>query len=138
MELYGYDPCIWSRGTIATEPEIDYEGMPLFLIDSRTRPGQSGSPVLLYSAGGMVPMQDGSSAMFGGAVTRLIGIYSGRVNSESDLGKAWKVNAIQDVVEGLRRSQMVNSRWLDQQVARRSAVAVPTSRLTWPTQVSQA
>lgn len=37
---------IWARGTIASEPELNFGDWPRFLIDSRTRPGQSGSPVV--------------------------------------------------------------------------------------------
>jgi len=51
---------VWVQGTIATEPSLDFDGMPRFLIDSRTRPGQSGSPVLAYHAGGALPMQGGA------------------------------------------------------------------------------
>jgi hypothetical protein len=90
---------IWIQGTVATEPEIDFDDLPSFLIDSRTRPGQSGSPVISYYAGGMVPMADGGSAVFGGPVERFLGIYSGRINSESDLGFVWKLGAIRDIVE---------------------------------------
>lgn len=90
---------IWSRGTVATEPDVNFDDKPLFLIDSRTRPGQSGSPVIFYSDNGMVAMADGSSAMFNGPVERLLGVYSGRVNSESDLGMVWKASCIVDIVE---------------------------------------
>jgi hypothetical protein len=90
---------VWVQGTVATEPEIDYEGLPCFLIDSRTRPGQSGSPVLFYSAGGAVAMQDGGTAVFGGPVERFLGVYSGRVNEQSDLGFVWKSEAVRHLVE---------------------------------------
>ena len=36
---------IWSKGFIASEPDLDIAGLPVFLIDCRSRPGQSGSPV---------------------------------------------------------------------------------------------
>lgn len=89
---------IWVQGTIATEPEIDFEGLPSFLIDSRTRQGQSGSPVIFYSDGGMVPMADGSTAITGGEVTKLMGVYSGRINAQSDLGIVWKASVIADIL----------------------------------------
>lgn len=90
---------VWVQGTVATEPALDFEGMPRFLIDSRTRPGQSGSPVLAYHAGGAVPMQDGSTAVFGGSVEQFVGAYSGRISDESDLGFVWKAAAVRDVVD---------------------------------------
>jgi len=46
----GFDLPLWVRGTIASEPEIpftvDDQDLPLFLVDARTREGQSGSPTL--------------------------------------------------------------------------------------------
>lgn len=89
---------VWASGFVASEPEVDYGGLPIFLIDCRSRPGQSGSAVIAYRGGGMVSMDDGSSAVFSGPVCRLIGIYSGRINDQSDLGLVWKVSAIAEIV----------------------------------------
>ena len=89
---------VWATGFVASEPDIDYNNLPIFLIDCRSRPGQSGSPVISYRAGGMVTMRDGSSSMFGGPVYRLLGLYSGRVNVESDLGIVWKVRTVAELV----------------------------------------
>jgi hypothetical protein len=95
---------IWVQGTIATEPEVDFDGLPCFLIDSRTRSGQSGSPVLFYSSGGMVPMADGSAALFAGEVRKLVGVYSGRINEQSDLGIVWKTAALSEIIAARKRS----------------------------------
>lgn len=56
---------------------------------------------MAYRAGGAVAMQDGGSAMFGGPVERFIGVYSGRINAESDLGVVWKATAISELVATL-------------------------------------
>jgi len=90
---------IWTKGAIASEPEIDFDMRPCFLIDARTRQGQSGSPVIAYSPGGPTVMEDGSLAILTGTAVNLLGIYSGRINKESDLGMVWKPRAIQDIVE---------------------------------------
>lgn len=45
---------IWATGLMATEPEIDYNNQPTFLIDCRARPGQSVSAVIAHRNGGMV------------------------------------------------------------------------------------
>ncbi len=95
---------VWSRGAIASEPDIDFNGLPLFLVDSRTRPGQSGSPVIIYASGGMVPMADGGSAVFGGPVERLLGVYSGRVNDQSDLGFVWKIQLVVEILAAGQRN----------------------------------
>lgn len=39
------------RGTTATHPGVDYEGLPAFLIDAAVFPGSSGSPVLIAQTG---------------------------------------------------------------------------------------
>ena len=92
---------VWATGFLASEPEVDFNNLPIQLIDCRTRQGQSGSPVLAYRAGGAVAMQNGGSAMFGGPVERFIGVYSGRINAESDLGVVWKATAISELVATL-------------------------------------
>ena len=90
---------IWSQGTVATEAVIDYEGKPCFLIDSRTRPGQSGSPVIFYADGGSVQTADGAEVAVAGPVELLLGVYSGRINDQSDLGFVWRRVGIKEVVE---------------------------------------
>jgi hypothetical protein len=92
---------VWATGFVASEPDIDYKDLPIFLIDCRGRPGQSGSAVICYRSAGFVAMEDGSSLAFAGPVSRFLGIYSGRINAESDLGIVWKAAAIRQLVEGL-------------------------------------
>ena len=92
---------VWATGFMASEPEIDFGELPVILIDCRSRQGQSGSPVIAYRSGGGVAMADGSTGMFAGAVWKFIGIYSGRINAESDLGLVWKASAINELVTTL-------------------------------------
>jgi hypothetical protein len=92
---------IWVAGFLATELEVDQFGMPVVLVDCRARQGQSGSAVIAHRNGGAVAMRDGSAALFGGPVTKFIGIYSGRINSESDLGIVWKASAIKELLDAL-------------------------------------
>lgn len=95
----GFGFGVWTKGWIASEPDIDYDDKPMFLIDGRTREGQSGSPVIAYHTGaGGAAMTSGATA-FGGPFTRLMGVYSGRVNEQSDLGRVWKVSALVDIIE---------------------------------------
>lgn len=91
---------VWSRGTLATEPAVEYDGLPLMLIDSRTRRGQSGSPVVLHASGRSVATKSGGSMMFSGSVTLLVGVYSGRISEESDLGLVWKARVIAEIIQG--------------------------------------
>lgn len=92
---------VWATGFVASEPQIDFNDLPVFLIDCRSRPGQSGSAVVSYKSGGVVGMDDGSSVVFAGPVCRFLGIYSGRINAESDLGIVWKAAAIRQLTESL-------------------------------------
>lgn len=92
---------VWATGFLASEPVVDFGGMPVQLIDCRPRQGQSGSPVVAYRNGGMVALEDGASAAFNGPVSRFLGIYSGRINAESDLGIVWKASAIRGLVQSL-------------------------------------
>lgn len=92
---------VWATGFIASEPDLDFEGRPKLLIDCRSRPGQSGSPVIAHRTGGAVALRDGSTAIYGGSVCQLIGIYSGRINEQSDLGIVWKASAIKELIDNM-------------------------------------
>lgn len=90
---------IWVSGFIASEPDVDYNGKPQFLIDCRTRQGQSGSPVLAVRHG-MVSWKNGGFVM-GGNQVEFLGIYSGRINDQSDIGVVWKRRAIDELVQSV-------------------------------------
>lgn len=89
---------VWATGFMASEPEVDFRGQPVFLIDCRSRSGQSGSAVIAHRSGGAVAMKSGSTAMFAGPITKFLGVYSGRINTESDLGIVWKASALRDLI----------------------------------------
>jgi V8-like Glu-specific endopeptidase len=93
---------VWATGFIASELAINFNNLPVQLIDSRTRPGQSGSPVIAHRNGGLVALDDGSSALHKGPVARFVGIYSGRINKKSDIGIVWKAYAIQELLASIK------------------------------------
>lgn len=97
---------IWARGTIASEPDLPYEGDPVFLIDSRTREGQSGSPVIVYSTGELWVFRSGDSEAGGPPRWELLGVYSGRISDESDTGRVWTAGALAQIIEGQRRDDL--------------------------------
>lgn len=90
---------IWATGFIASEPSLDYEGVPVFLVDSRTRQGQSGAPVFAYRTG-LALLENGAivKAAENAGIYRFLGVYSGRIHSESDIGRVWKASVIEDLV----------------------------------------
>lgn len=93
---------IWATGFMAQELGIVTPDNQTFLIDCRTRQGQSGSPVIAYRANMFSYINDSgqvTTTMASGTVKwEFLGIYSGRVNSESDLGRVWHVSAIEEVL----------------------------------------
>lgn len=89
---------VWATGFVATDHDIDYADLPVFLIDCRSRQGQSGSAVIAHRTGGAVATEQGVM-VGGGVMTRFLGIYSGRINAESDLGFVWKAAAIRQLVD---------------------------------------
>jgi len=96
---------IWATGFMATEPDIDQFGLPAFLVDCRGRPGQSGSAVIAHRNGGAVALADGGTGMFGGPITKFLGIYSGRINDQSDLGIVWKTSAIAEILTSTKANE---------------------------------
>ena len=98
----GYIP-IWKRGSIASEPLIDMDGMPYFYADTATKKGMSGSPVIYYKDRPIV-MVDNDKGKFSRHWTKFIGIYSGRIGANSDvrndaqLGRIWKASVIDEII----------------------------------------
>lgn len=89
---------IWSTGFIATEFEVDHEDLPLFLIDCRSRKGQSGSAVIAYRGNNAYTEPGGNIVGFASKNLKFLGIYSGRINAESDLGRIWKPRVIKEIL----------------------------------------
>lgn len=81
---------IWKVGYIATDPDWDVDQLPLFLIDSTTRAGMCGSPVVLLTQGAYITKKRrfviGISSLF-------LGIYSAQVDP-LELGYVWKPRAL--------------------------------------------
>ncbi|NTI01890.1 trypsin-like peptidase domain-containing protein [Agrobacterium rhizogenes] len=90
---------IWVSGFIASEIEIDYDNKPQFLIDCRTRPGQSGSPVVAVRYG-VAQLRDGDTTV-GSDHAEFLGIYGGRINENSDIGIVWKRQAVDQLIRSI-------------------------------------
>lgn len=91
---------LWATGFVASEPALPFRTLPVFVIDCRTRSGQSGSPVILHRpAGGLVTLASGEAFMNDEPISQLIGVYSARVNKDSDLGYVWKIGVLRELVE---------------------------------------
>jgi hypothetical protein len=95
---------IWKRGSIASEPDIDLDSLPKLLIDSMTREGMSGSPVIAQYTG--IYAEDPENLNDNdwiGTQRKLLGIYSGRLPGqdefEAHLGIVWKSSVIESIVQ---------------------------------------
>jgi hypothetical protein len=84
---------IWKRGSIASEYEYYVDNKPCFLIDTATREGMSGSPVIMRPSGRFQD-EEGNSVIAAGLPTKLLGVYSGRYGAEDlekiQLGIVWR------------------------------------------------
>lgn len=94
---------IWKRGSIASEPEVLGSGAPQILIDTASRPGMSGSPVIRRSWG-MAQFENGDISMGAGTSTKLVGVYSGRIQAadplDAQLGVMWPASLIPEIIAG--------------------------------------
>jgi hypothetical protein len=94
----GASLAVWIKGALASEPSLEFRNLPAFLVDSRTRPGQSGSPVLLYQHSGATSFPDHRLRELSFPVEYFLGVYSGRISEESDLGIVWKRQVVADLL----------------------------------------
>ena len=94
---------IWKRASIASEPDVEIDQLPKLLIDTATRPGLSGSPVIMQRLGlhGMKGSKMTGKEVFG-RIRSFLGIYSGRIGSDelkAQLGIVWKAKVISEIIE---------------------------------------
>jgi hypothetical protein len=108
IEGNGKSP-IWKRGSLATFPEGELAGRKAYLIDSATREGMSGAPVIF-------PETMLMNMHYGGIRTeiaryRLGGTYSGRFEKKDELGAslavAWHSAYLDEILSGGRNGDFV-------------------------------
>ncbi len=81
---------VYKTANIASEPYLDFQRRPIVVIDATTRPGMSGSPVIVQQA------------HYGSRRNRFVGIYTGRFprleeGNDSALGIVYKPRVIREV-----------------------------------------
>lgn len=93
---------IWKKASFASEPKYISEDQPWIYVDTASRPGMSGSPVIRRSWSSH-SLENGSTIITPGPATRIVGIYSGRIVTkdplDAQLGMVWPTRFIEDVVE---------------------------------------
>lgn len=94
----GFFP-IWKSGTIASEPVLEIDELPLFYIDAASREGMSGSAVIVKKAR-YISLYNGTASSY--YQTALLGIYSGRLGVDEfghAVGRVWKARVIDEIIE---------------------------------------
>jgi hypothetical protein len=96
---------IWKRASVASEPNIDLDRLPKLFVDTATREGMSGSPVIVTRKG--LALKSGTSTITGdsafGIAEKFLGIYSGRVGDDElgvQLGVVWKAKVVGEIIDG--------------------------------------
>jgi hypothetical protein len=91
---------VWKRGSIASEPDIVRMSTGYYLVDTASRPGMSGAPVILqnwtndYREGAVRAFNDKPA-------TNFIGVYSGRLHSateEAQIGMVWHSSFVEEII----------------------------------------
>lgn len=115
---------VWKKGSVASEPEMNFDGKPLMVIDISAFPGMSGSAAYAVAYGSYETEKN--QINIGGA-RRFLGVYAsmqmrkehkfleelahsekgpGIVHTESlQLGHVWKAQLIVDVINGINLEQ---------------------------------
>lgn len=91
---------IWKSGTIASDPDVDYENTPQFLVDATGRPGMSGSPVYARRIGTFLS-ESGVNMAGSGSIDRFLGVYAGDIDQFSEIGRVWKAAALMEIYNSL-------------------------------------
>ena len=121
---------VWKTGHLATEPSVDFQGQPVFLVDVSAFPGMSGAPVVGVSNG---VYESESGGMMTGVQKRLLGIFSAmrmvkpRITVDASgaqidtgapspgdslqLGYVWKAQLIADIARGFDRAEWEERVW---------------------------
>jgi hypothetical protein len=100
---------IWKKANIATEPTKNYyKEIPSLLIDTATRGGMSGAPVIF--CGNQYFDSSGNSIKTCSPEKFFLGVYSGRLGEDemkSQLGIVWKKELIEEIIKGQEKGRQV-------------------------------
>lgn len=93
------------RGSIASEPDLVRLTTGYYLVDTASRPGMSGSPVILRSWSNHILESNmwatGNEQL---PIDRIIGVYSGRLKLEdAQIGIVWHVDYVDEIIDGAKR-----------------------------------
>ena len=98
---------IWKKGSIASEPDVNINELPKILIDTITREGMSGSPVVFRQHSPV------TTVGIIGSIYGFQGVYSGRIGDKDSvqLGYVWKKEVIEEIIEGGTKPSIEFQTW---------------------------
>jgi hypothetical protein len=106
IELPAYP--VWKRGSIASEPQLIGLTTPYMLVDTASRPGMSGAPVIRRSWTNHM-VEPGVVALVDTPLNKFIGVYSGRLPtdhpSEAQIGLVWDGSFIDEIIAANTRDK---------------------------------
>lgn len=95
---------VWKQATFASEPCLaPHLDQPYLIVDSASRPGMSGSPVI-QRVHGNIELDDGRIGTIrnGDGAFNFVGVYSGRFHtedaSEAQLGRVWPRPLLEEIL----------------------------------------
>ncbi|PNH93678.1 hypothetical protein [Vibrio diazotrophicus] len=95
---------VWKRATIASSVQHGWNKEPKFLIDSASKSGMSGAPVLYYNPNGRVQIR-GTTYQLNQEAVILAGIYVGRIGIQGEkdpqIGTVWKKSVIDEIIDAM-------------------------------------
>ena len=95
---------VWKTGTVASDLDINIDGKPIFLVDTTSRPGMSGSPVYAVRTGAYRSSSGALKMAMGVApvapMKRFLGVYSEQIQA-AELGGVWKAEAVMALYDSL-------------------------------------
>jgi hypothetical protein len=99
---------VWKRGSIASEPQLARLTSDFILVDTASRPGMSGAPVIRRSWTNHM-VQPGVVALVDPPLNKFIGVYSGRIPTdhphEAQIGLVWDGSFINEIIAGNVRDE---------------------------------
>ncbi|MBB4237675.1 S1 family peptidase [Rhizobium esperanzae] len=94
---------VWKRGSIASEPQLARFTTDYMLVDTASRPGMSGAPVIRRSWTNHM-VQPGVMSLLDKPLNKFIGVYSGRMPTdhpyEAQIGLVWDGSLINEIIAG--------------------------------------
>ena len=94
---------VWKRESIASEPDLVRLVEDYILVDTASRPGMSGAPVIRQSRTDHL-LETGDVVITPNTLTKFIGVYSGRVPTdhphEAQIGLVWDGSFIEEIIVG--------------------------------------